>query len=298
MTTPAPFIAEIKRNSLDDGPGIRSAVFFKGCPLSCVWCHNPECIAPRPELVWKKERCIGCRACESFCPGGAVPPSGPKPADRDAALRERLDTGECPSGALEIVGRRYSLDELVELLCRDRSFYDNSGGGVTLTGGEATLFVEWTGELARRLKERGVRVLLETCGHFEWAKFEDALLPHVDTVYVDLKLVDPADHERHCGRTNATILANLEKFLASGREVLCRIPLVPGITATTEALDRAASFLRAKGVKRLALLPYNPLWGSKAEALGQRPRFERDSWLTAEELERAEGAFAGFELVR
>lgn len=295
--TPAPFIAEIKRNSLDDGPGIRSAVFFKGCPLSCVWCHNPECIGPRPELVWKKERCIGCHACASFCPGGAVPPSGPKPIDREAALRERLDVDECPSGALEIVGRRFSHEELVELLCRDRAFYENSGGGVTLTGGEATLFVEWTGELARRLKERGIRVLLETCGHFEWPRFEAALLPHVDTIYVDLKLVDPGAHEEHCGRSNATILDSIDKLVATEREVLIRIPLVPGITATSEALERAAAFLRQKGVKRLALLPYNPLWGTKLEALGRAGRYTREGWMSADELGRARAAFEGFEIV-
>lgn len=297
MTSAAPFIADIKRNSLDDGPGIRTAVFFKGCPLSCVWCHNPECITPRPELVWRKERCIGSGACEKFCPGGKLPPSGPKSVDRDAALREALDVEECPSGALEIIGRRRDLDDLVALLCRDRAFYDNSGGGVTLTGGEAALFVEWVGELSRRLKEAGVHVLLETCGHFDWSKAEAMLLPHVDAVYIDLKLVDPEAHLRHCGRDNRTILENLDRLLARGADVLVRIPLIPGITATPEALAEAAALLRHKGVQKVALLPYNPLWQSKTASLGRAARYQRESWLTPAETAAAAAAFSGFELV-
>jgi pyruvate formate lyase activating enzyme len=297
MSPAAPLIAEIKRNSLDDGPGIRTAVFFKGCPLSCVWCHNPECIAPRPELLWRKERCVRSRACGGFCPGGVVPPSGPKRVDRDAAQRGTLDVDECPSGALEIVGRRHALDELVELLCRDRSFYEHSGGGVTLTGGEATLFIEWVGELSRRLKQRGIHVLLETCGHFDWSKLEALLLPHLGAVYIDLKLVDPEAHQRHCGRDNRTILENLDRLLASGADVLVRIPLIPEITSTHEALASAAALLRQKGVRRVALLPYNPLWSSKSAALGRAARYGRDSWLTADETAQALELFADFDLL-
>lgn len=293
-----PYIAELKRNSLDDGPGIRTAIFFKGCPLACVWCHNPECIAPRPELLWRKDDCLDCRDCATFCPSGAVPPDGPREVDRDKCARALLCVDGCPSGALEVVGRRWELGELVELLARDAVFYANSGGGVTLTGGEATLYMEYAGELARQLKERGIHLLLETCGQFDARALERHLLSHLDTIYFDLKLLDADAHREHCGRDNATILANLDRLLAQSRvEVLVRIPLVPEITATPGNLAAAAAFLRARGVARVALLPYNPLWPTKAAALGRPVRYPRTTWMTPAEKSAAAAPFAGFKIL-
>ncbi len=139
--TEQPLVAEIKRNSLDDGPGIRSVVFFKGCPLRCVWCHNPECIRPEAEILHREASCMGCGACAEACTSGALGPAGPAALDRDACDLCGACVEECPTGALSLVGTAYTPEALARELARDRAFYDNSGGGVTLSGGEPTLFM-------------------------------------------------------------------------------------------------------------------------------------------------------------
>ncbi len=166
-----PLVADIKRNSLDDGPGIRSVVFFKGCPLRCVWCHNPECTAAGPELMFNQETCIGCKSCAEVCPENAIGEDGPAAIDRKACTLCGDCVDECPSGALSLIGIYYPAGELVDTLLRDKPFYDNSGGGVTLSGGEPTVIMDYTAEVARKLKEAGVHVLIETCGDFDWARF-------------------------------------------------------------------------------------------------------------------------------
>ena len=294
-----PFIADIKRNSLDDGPGIRSTVFFKGCPLSCSWCHNPECIRAAPELSSRQPSCIDCRDCLSACPNGAIGPLGPLSLDRGRCRRAARCVEQCPAGALEIVGRRYDLDELTGALLRDRSFYRNSGGGVTLSGGEATLYCDYAGALARQLQEASTHVLLETCGHFEWERFAAQLLPHLDAIYFDLKLADPAAHERWCGRDNRLIIENLDRLIdqrGTGRpEVLVRIPLVPNLTCTRDNLEAVAELLRTRGAECVALLPYNPMWIPKALALGRpAPEQPGDRWLDADELALAQAVFEDF----
>jgi pyruvate formate lyase activating enzyme len=294
-----PLVAEIKRNSLDDGPGIRSVVFFKGCPLSCVWCHNPECITAAPEIAFRQEKCVGSRDCSRVCGEEAIGEEGPAAIDRRACTLCGECAEECPSGALAIVGRYYEPGELIEILCRDQAFYENSGGGVTLSGGEPTLFVDYAAEVARQLAGRDIAVLLETCGDFDWERFAAKLLPHLETIYVDLKL-DPDDlHRKFTGRGNARIKGNIEKLLAQdSAEVLVRVPLVPDITATPGNLRAIASWLAGRNVERVALMPYNPLWTSKTRALGRTPAYERATWMSDTERATAKEIFAGFELAR
>jgi pyruvate-formate lyase-activating enzyme len=198
-----PLVADIKRNSLDDGPGIRSVVFFKGCPLRCVWCHNPECIRAEPEIMFRRDSCIGCKSCREICPEGAIGEAGSGAIDRNTCTLCGDCVAECPSGALSIIGRYYPPDELVETLVRDKAFYDNSGGGVTLSGGEPTLMMAYTAEVARKLKGHGIEVLVETCADFSWDWFAKELLPHVDRVYVDMKLESDELHKKLTGRGNA-----------------------------------------------------------------------------------------------
>jgi pyruvate formate lyase activating enzyme len=294
-----PLVAEVKRNSLDDGPGIRSVVFFKGCPLSCLWCHNPECISAAPEIMFQTEKCIESRDCVKACTEGAIGSGGPAALDRRRCNFCGRCVDECPSSSFTIVGRYYEPDTLVDLLCEDRAFFDNSGGGVTLSGGEPTVFMKYAAEVARRLRQRSIHVLLESCGDFPWDRFETTLLPHVDTVYIDLKIESEEGHRRFTGRGNDRIKSNIDRLLARRSvEMLVRIPLVPEITATRENLEGIAAWLAARDVESVALMPYNPLWIAKAKALGKSPAYSRETCMTADERQAVKQIFAGFRIVR
>jgi pyruvate formate lyase activating enzyme len=294
----APLIVEIKGNSLDDGPGIRSVVFFKGCPLSCDWCHNPEGKELHVELAFDAGACVHAGACVKACEAGALDAGR---VDRERCTRCMLCVEVCPSGALRTVGRQATLAEILRVAERYKPFYRTSGGGVTVSGGEPTLHMEFLGELLSALKALGVHTLLETCGQFSLESYLARVDPYVDQVYFDIKILDDEAHRRHCGSSNARTLANFRalhvRSVAGGTPVLARIALIPERTATAENLEAAARFLRDCGASRVALLDYNPLWHAKAVKLGGTPCFARSSWLTPEERARARAYFADFEVV-
>ncbi|MBU1672253.1 MAG: glycyl-radical enzyme activating protein [Actinobacteria bacterium] len=302
--TGTPLILEIKGNSLDDGPGIRTVVFFKGCPLSCAWCHNPESKKVGPELSFDPRECAGCGLCIETCPRGAIDDSIEAHVDRSRCdlCFECVET--CPSGALSRVGREMSVGEVAAVVEKDLPFFRTSGGGVTLSGGEPTLFMDYCSRLLARLKEMGVHTILETCGLFDADAFVRTVLPHLDAVYFDLKLYDPAEHRRWCGTGNETVLANFAELMRAGLEggveVLPRIPLIPGITATDENLEALAELLRGAGAERVALLEYNPLWLEKTAKVGGRNplagRDASDRWMERSDVERCRAAFEAFEL--
>lgn len=332
-----PLIFQLKGNSLDDGPGIRTVVFFKGCPLSCLWCHNPEGLDPSPGLALESGKCLeGCVRCVEACPHGALQRSGgntevvgPVALDRlkcASCLPQFLGmsnaTGEerqlsskgrpelppcvdaCPSGALEVVGRAMSPSEIVDAVRKDIPFFEASGGGVTLSGGEPTLFMDFAGELARKFRALGVHVLLETCGAFDWARFETLLYSHLDLIYYDIKAMDSALFKALCGTDNRRILENFERLFRlsfeGGVPVLPRVPLIPGATATDDNLEAIAGFFRKVGVRKLVLLPYNPLWPDKLDKLGRKRAEEAralpERWMTREALTACRKIFEGFEL--
>lgn len=270
-----PLILSIKRNSLDDGPGIRSVVFFKGCPLSCRWCHNPESRSAKAEVLFNAERCLGCGDCVEVCPQEAILPGNPGHVDRGLCNLCFACTSVCPAQALENAGRRMEVEEVAEELLRDRLFFKNSGGGVTLSGGEPTLFVDFAARLLRSLKEAGIHTLLETCGYFSSRRFTEAVLPFLDLIYYDLKIIDPELHRIECGRKNGRILNNFRLLqslaMDSGFNLIPRIPLIPGITDRKENLEGLARFLVSCGVKKAVLLDYNPLWREKLIRLGLNP---------------------------
>ncbi|MBN2160715.1 MAG: glycyl-radical enzyme activating protein [Spirochaetes bacterium] len=299
-----PLIFEIKGNSLDDGPGIRTVVFFKGCPLSCVWCHNPESKRRERELSYDKKKCVGCDTCVGACPEKALDRGLPGFVNRERCSLCLKCAEVCPSGALSAVGNRMSVDEIVREIEKDVPFFENSGGGVTLSGGEPTLFMDFASRLAARLKKRGVSVLLETCGFFNCDTFMKMLYPHLDMIYFDIKLFDGAEHLRLCGRPNDVILANFaklyRKYRQGGTEVLPRVPLIPDCTATEENLSAIADFLRKLGVKKIGLLQNNPLWFEKNEMLGRSTDIETGSmraWIDREKMERIRSLFKGIEIV-
>jgi len=293
-----PLIVDVRRNALDDGPGIRSVVFFKGCPLRCSWCQNPETLSARPQLQPLPGSCADCGSCSAACTRGiARPATEPHPAPSCAACGDCV--AACRVGARRIAGRRWAVEGLVSLLLRDEPFYRHSGGGVTLSGGEPTLYPRYTGALAAALRKRGVHVLAETCGLFDRAEVERHLLPHLSTVYFDLKLMDEGEHRQHTGRGNRAIHDNLRWLAGLDRDLLVRLPLVPGITDTPENLVEATALLRDLGLRRVALLAYHPLWVPKRRALGLDLPYDHEGWMSAGAAERCRVAFdaAGIEVL-
>lgn len=261
-----PLIVEIKRHSLEDGPGIRSVVFFKGCPLRCVFCQNPETQEFSPEIAFRSRLCIDCRTCVEACPQGAPR----RLVGSTACHRCGECVRACPSGALTLIGQRLSVDEILDVVLRDEPYYRHSGGGVTLSGGECTAFPEFSGGLLARLRSRGISAAIETCGEFSYPRFAQWILPHVDPILFDVKLADDAAHVRYTGRSNQRIWANLAQLLATAPErVQPRIPLIPGVTATRENLAALAARLADLGARSLTLLPYNPLGVAMAESLAR-----------------------------
>ncbi|MFH2066523.1 MAG: glycyl-radical enzyme activating protein [Pseudomonadota bacterium] len=267
-----PLILDIKGNSLDDGPGIRSVVFFKGCPLSCFWCHNPESKKMQQEIAFESGECIACDTCISVCPEQALSRDNPFFIDRSRCTLCFQCADQCPSNAIRPVGSMLSVDDILAGVMKDKPFFDTSGGGVTFSGGEPTLYMDFLAELARKIREQGIHVLLETCGLFDFQLFSEKIHPHVDTLYMDIKLMNNQDHLRYCGVENTRILDNFQKlsrlYAGCGKELLPRIPLIPGITDSKSNLSETALFLLDCGAQRVSLLPYHPLWQEKNRTIG------------------------------
>jgi pyruvate formate lyase activating enzyme len=297
----APLILEIKGNSLDDGPGIRSVIFYKGCPLSCVWCHNPESKRMDLEISFDPKECVGCDTCVKLCTVNALSRKKKDFIDRKKCTLCFACADACPSGALSQVGKKMTFEDIVQTVLRDKPFFENSGGGVTLSGGEPTLFMEFTSMLLRALKKERVHTLLETCGLFDWNVFEEIAAPFLDAVYFDIKIFDSAAHKKHCGVGNEKILANFERILLLAEkkkiQIMPRTPLVPGITDTDENIAAIAAYLKKLGVKKSVLLPYNPLWHEKTRKIGSEDPMEKNSdaaiWMALERVEGCRNIFLG-----
>jgi pyruvate formate lyase activating enzyme len=299
-----PLIFEIKGNSLDDGPGIRTVVFFKGCPLSCVWCHNPESKRRELELSFDKKKCVGCDTCIGLCHEKALDRKSPFFIDRRRCTLCMACVDACPSGALSTVGKPMTVDEIANIIEKDIPFFKNSGGGVTLSGGEPTLFMDFTAHLSAELRKRGISVLLETCGLFNYDAFMERIYPNLDMIFFDIKIINGDDHRRLCGQPNAVILDNFRKlhrmFRDGGIPVLPRVPLIPGRTATEENLSAIAVFLREQSARRVALLQNNPLWFEKNEMLGRGADAGTEdmrAWIGRDRMDLIRSIFRDFEIV-
>jgi pyruvate formate lyase activating enzyme len=267
-----PLILAIKRDSLEDGPGIRSVVFFKGCPMRCIFCHNPEAQDPGVEVAFSERECILCGKCADACPQGAIDFQLPGRIKRETCTSCGECASVCPGNGLRIIGKYYSVDTLTEILLRDLSFYIHSGGGVTLSGGECTLYPDYLSALLKSLKENAVHIVLETSGFFDYQTFSENILPFLDLIYYDIKIADAKAHLKYTGKSNRKILDNLKQLLRQeGVEVRPRVPLVPDITATRGNLKAIIDILCEASAEDVSLLPYNPMGLEMVVKLG-KPR--------------------------
>ena len=248
---------DIVRNSFVDGPGIRTTVFFKGCNLHCAWCHNPESQSIKPQMLFYADKCKSCGKCRAVCP------------TPDACTLCGKCTFYCPADARKICGKEYTPEEVLEEVVKDKTFYENSGGGVTFSGGECMLQVEFLQELLKKCKEKGIHTAVDTAGHVPFACFEK-ILPYTDLFLYDIKLFDSQKHKLYVGVGNERILENLKKLFQAGVKIWIRIPVIPGVNDSPEEMQKIKAFISQCGKpEKVELLPYHAMGEHKYRALGK-----------------------------
>lgn len=281
-------VFNIQKFSTEDGPGIRTTVFMKGCPLHCLWCHNPESISGKPELVWYGVRCIGDRGCLNACKQDALSlEEGGMRIDRERCTVCGECADACPARALEIIGKRMSRDEVMAEVLKDKVFYRNSGGGVTFSGGEPTLQKDFLRGLLILSKEEGLHTALDTCGQNRREVFEE-ILPYVDLVLYDLKAMDEEVLRRATGAGLERILDNIRFIDSRGIPLWVRTPVIPGYTDAEENIASIARFIRRElhNVERYDLLAFSNLCGSKYEQLGMEFSLRKEGHLFENTMKR------------
>lgn len=287
-------VFNIQKYSVQDGPGIRTTVFLKGCPLCCAWCHNPESQSARPEIMVIEGRCTACGECRAACPfGQTVAGEGPLPP----RLAECTVCGQCaeacPTGARQVVGERMSVAQIMEVVLQDRIFYDDSGGGVTFSGGEPLTQPAFLKSMLSECRAAGLRTAVDTCGF----ACTDVLLEVAgltDLVLYDLKLMDDERHRKYTGVSNAPILENLKALVAVQPNVWLRVPVIPGVNDGDDDLRATASFAAGlHNVRQVNLLPYHKIGLSKSRRLSKTNTMESVEPPSRERMEGAAEIFRG-----
>lgn len=281
-------IFNIQRFSLQDGPGIRTTVFLKGCPLRCGWCSNPESQAGRPEIMFRSQQCQKSGRCAEVCEEGAITLIDGAPSlDRDRCTMCMECVEACPSGALEITGKRLKLEDVVEESCRDEPFYINSGGGVTLSGGEPLFQPEFSRRFLQACKERSIHTALDTSGHASWETMK-RVLEHTDLVLFDLKHLSAEKHLEGTQTKNDLILENLRRtFDCEETRVWIRIPVIPGYNDADPHLEELARLAAEIPAEKVSLLGLHHWGRSKYRALGREYPYDDTESLSKERLEAA-----------
>ncbi len=261
-------IFDIKKYSINDGPGIRTTVFFQGCPLACQWCHNPESQPRKPVLMYRANRCVLCGECVDVCTQHSITINGTVKTDRATCEGCGTCAEVCFNGARELSGYQASVDQVMSEVLRDTPFYESSGGGVTFSGGEPLLQHRFLLDLLHACHEHGLHTVVDTSGFAAWDVL-NSLREYVDLFLFDLKLMDEERHIRYAGVSNKLILSNLKQLAETGSAVYIRIPLIPGINDDEENLRRSAEFIRAlPNITGVELMGYHDLAAAKYQALG------------------------------
>jgi pyruvate formate lyase activating enzyme len=263
-------VFNIQKFSINDGPGIRTTVFLKGCPLHCIWCHNPESHKTENELFYDARKCIGCQACAHTCPNGCHTFTQEEHRyDRTACVRCGACTALCPTQALETVGSCREVAEVIAEVLKDKPFYETSGGGMTLSGGEPMLQFDFTLALLQAAKAEGLHVCMETCGYADADQLR-AVAPYVDLFLYDCKETDPARHKEYTGVSNERILKNLSMLDGMDCKSVLRCPIIPTLNDRDDHLDGIAALAnRLQNVTGIDIEPYHPLGSGKAAMLGR-----------------------------
>ncbi len=287
-------ISDIQRYCVHDGPGLRTTVFFKGCPLRCKWCHNPETFRMMPEIIYDQDACIGCGKCAEVCKSDAIYISDEK------LITDRLkctDCGECakvcPSEARRLIGKFYTVDELREIVSRDLVFYMNSGGGVTLSGGEVTLQSIFAEQLIISLKEDDIHITIETCGYASTENFRRVILP-ADLILFDIKHPNADMHREYTGVDDKLIRQNLRDAVDKGKKIIVRYPLIPGVNNSTREIETMGNFCKAAGIEEIHLMPFHQAGETKWEGLDKDYSFKNQQGISLEEITKTANILTDF----
>lgn len=286
MTSTEGIVFDIKRYATDDGPGIRTTVFLKGCPLRCWWCHNPEGQVSKPELMYRKNKCLGCFKCSEACPIKALTHQGEKlTIDRRLCdlCGECAET--CPTGALEFSGKITSLAEVTKEIEKDKAFYDESDGGVTFSGGEPLMQLDFLEGLLEECRKKGIRTAVDTCGYAPKKDFA-RIMSKVDFFLFDIKVMDERVHKKFTGVSNKLILENFIRLADDGCNILVRFPVIPSINDDGRNVNKTGEFLRKNGIENIHLLPYHSAGTAKYRSLGRRYKLNSVRSPSEDELRR------------
>lgn len=258
-------VFNIQKFCINDGPGIRTTVFFKGCPLDCAWCHNPESKEVRREILLDPRKCIGCGACREVC----INHCHADTYDRTQCQVCGACAEQCPSGALSLVGENKSIEELMSEILRDRDFYNSSGGGLTVSGGEPMMQFEFMYEFLKAARDAGLHICMETCGYADSEQYIQ-IAPLVDIFLFDYKITDPLTHEKYIGASNELIHENLRLLDSLGSSIILRCPIIPTVNDNEEHFKGIAAMANElQHVMEINIEPYHPLGSGKSAMLGK-----------------------------
>lgn len=286
-------VFDIQRYSLGDGRGIRTTVFMKGCNLRCRWCQNPESFSMNPEIAFRRDKCIQCGACVEACSRNAINTNGTFETKPDLCISCGDCTKVCPTKARYMIGQNYKVAELLSVVERDAIFFNESGGGVTLSGGEATLQYEFVHAFLKACRGAVLNTAIETNG-FTTPERMSSLVPLLDRIFFDLKIISSADHQSFTGFKNEHILENARWLVKSGAPLTFRIPLIPGLTSNQDNIYGIGRFLNELGVTQVELCPYQNNWERKLSWLNTEQKPLKFPSLPLEETLNIAARFSAF----